>query len=245
MDFLKNILGRILAVWALLAFSLSLLLFLIPVWLTGYGTEPQKTARVFKVFRLWMKSFFVLSGVRRIITGKENFEEGANYVIVFNHRSFMDVPLSTVGVPGANKTIAKVEMARIPIFGIIYRRGSVLVNRKSEESRRNSYIRMREVLSMGMHMCIYPEGTRNKTKEPLTRFHDGAFKLAVETGKDIIPTLLFGTNEVMPTHKGFFFWPRPVEMHFLPPVPVAGKSVQEVKEEVFNIMKEGIENRYQ
>jgi 1-acyl-sn-glycerol-3-phosphate acyltransferase len=95
---------------------------------------------------------------------------------------------------------------------------------------------MKEVLQMGLHMCIYPEGTRNRTAEPLQRFHDGAFKLAVEAGKAVIPAVIFYTTKVLP-RKTFYFWPHRVEMHFLPPVPVSGKSSQQVKEEVFNIMK--------
>ena len=58
-------------------------------------------------------------------------------------------------------------------------KGAVLVNRKSDESRRKSYDKMKKVLQKGMHMSIYPEGTRNRTNEPLKKFHDGAFKLAV------------------------------------------------------------------
>lgn len=184
-----------------------------------------------------MKFFFVFSGVRRIFKGREHFKKGENYVVVCNHNSFMDVPLSSPGIPGPNKTIAKTEMAKIPLFGMIYKRGSVLVNRKSEESRRNSFIKMKAVLEMGLHMCIYPEGTRNKTSEPLQRFHDGAFKLAVETKKEIIPTLIFYTSKVLP-RKPFFFWPHRVEMHFLPAVPVENKSSQQLKEEVFQIMKD-------
>jgi 1-acyl-sn-glycerol-3-phosphate acyltransferase len=148
----------------------------------------------------------------------------------------MDIPLSSPGIPGPNKTIAKTEMAKIPLFGMIYKRGSVLVNRKSEESRRNSFLKMKAVLDMGLHMCIYPEGTRNKTSEPLQRFHDGAFKLAAETKKPIIPSLIFYTSKVLP-RKSFFFWPHKVEMHFLPSVPVENKTAQELKEEVFSIMK--------
>ena len=148
----------------------------------------------------------------------------------------MDVPLSSPGIPGANKTIAKDEMAKIPLFGMIYKRGSVLVNRKSEESRRNSFLKMKEVLDLSLHMCIYPEGTRNKTSQPLQRFHDGAFKLAIETKKAVIPSLIFYTSKVLP-RKFFFFWPHKVEMHFLPAVPVDGKTTQQLKEEVFEIMK--------
>lgn len=243
MNFLKNILGRIFALWAILVFTVSLLVVFIPIWLTGFRPEPQRTIHVFRIFRIWMKFFFVFSGVRRVIRGKENFKKGRNYVVVCNHNSFMDVPLSSPGIPGANKTIAKIEMSRIPLFGMIYKRGSVLVDRKSEESRKSSYGRMRDVLQMGLHMCIYPEGTRNKTSEPLQKFHDGAFRLAVETGKDIIPAIIQGTRKVLPTHKTFFFWPRPVYMTFLPAISSTGKDVKELKDEVFEVMHEAIVNR--
>ncbi|HEX2606198.1 MAG TPA: lysophospholipid acyltransferase family protein [Flavisolibacter sp.] len=237
MKLLKEVLGRLFALWALLVFALSLLVVFIPIWITGFWKEPRKTILVFKIFNVWMKFFFVFAGVRRIYKGRRHFKKGEAYVVVCNHNSFMDVPLTSPGIPGANKTIAKIEMSRIPVFGMIYKRGSVLVDRKSEESRRGSYLQMKQVLQMGLHMCIYPEGTRNKTKEPLQRFHDGAFRLAVESGKEIIPAVIFHTTKVLPTHKTFFFWPRPVEMHFLPPVASQGRAVSELKEDVFEKMK--------
>ena len=236
MKWIREVLGRIFALWALLVFAGSLLVVFIPVWITGLWPEPKKTVYVFRIFRAWMKFFFVFSGVRRKHVGWEHFRKGENYVVVCNHNSFMDVPLSSPGIPGVNKTIAKTEMSKIPIFGMIYKRGSVLVDRKSEESRRLSYMKMKQVLDMGMHMCIYPEGTRNKTAEPLQRFHDGAFRLAVETKKQVVPSLIFFTKEVLP-RKAFFFWPRRVEMHFLPPVVVENKTVGELKDEVFQLMK--------
>ena len=204
MKFIKEILGRLFALWAFLVFVISLLIFIIPIWITGLWPEPKRRIYVFALFRVWMGIFFIFSGVRRRITGREHFKKGQNYIVVCNHNSFMDVPLTSPGIPGANKTIAKVEMARIPLFGMIYKRGSVLVDRKSEESRRNSYHNMKTVLDQGLHMCIYPEGTRNKTREVLQRFHDGAFKLASETQKDIIPALIFHTKKVLP-RKPFFF----------------------------------------
>lgn len=162
--------------------------------------------------------------------------------MICNHRSLMDPPLSTPAIPGPNKTIAKAEMAKIPLFGIMYKAGSVLVNRKSEEGRRQAYLKMREVLEQGLHMCIYPEGTRNKTAEPLQRFHDGAFRLAVESGKPLIPALIFNTGTVLP-RKPFFFWPAKVEMHFLAPIDVEGKTVQELKDEAFAVMKDYYTNK--
>lgn len=235
MKIVKEILGRIFAVWGMIIFAGSLLIASIPIWITAVWPEPKRTINFFKVVHVWMNFFFTLSGVRRIIKGKEHFKKGQNYVVVCNHNSFMDVPLSVTAVP-PNKTIAKIEMAKIPVFGMIYKRGSVLVDRKSEESRRKSFLKMKSVLEMGLHMCIYPEGTRNRTSEPLQRFHDGAFKLAVETKKEIIPALIFYTSKVLP-RKPFFFWPHKVEMHFLPAVSVENKTSQQLKDEVFIIMK--------
>jgi 1-acyl-sn-glycerol-3-phosphate acyltransferase len=238
MNFLKNILARVFAVWALLAFVGSMLLFFIPMWITQFFAEPKKTIYVFKVFEVWITTFFVLAGVKRIIKGKENFKKGVAYIVICNHNSFLDVPLASPAIPGPNKTIAKEEMAKIPIFATVYKSGSVLVNRKSEESRRTSYKKMKAVLEMGFHMCIYPEGTRNKTDQPMQRFHDGAFKLAHETGNAIIPAVILYTRKVLPADKTFYFWPHRVEMHFLEPIPVNGRSALELKAEAFTIMQD-------
>ena len=233
---LKDILARIFAFWAMLVFIASMLLMYIPFLITGTLPEPRRTFRFISLSRTWMKIFFVMTGVRRKFVGREHFKKGENYVVVCNHNTFMDVPLSSPGIPGGNKTIAKSELTKIPLFGILYRRGSVLVDRKSDESRKASFAEMKQVLQMGLHMCIYPEGTRNKTSEPLQPFHSGAFRLAVETGKAVVPSLIFFTKIVFP-RRFFYFWPHPVEMHFLEPVPSAGKTAEELKEEVFAVMK--------
>jgi 1-acyl-sn-glycerol-3-phosphate acyltransferase len=96
---------------------------------------------------------------------------------------------------------------------------------------------MKQVLASGMHMCIYPEGTRNRTAEPLKPFHDGAFRLAAATCKEIIPCIIMGTKKAMPIHKKFYLLPARLRMHFLPPVPSAGIPVAALKEKVFNIMQ--------
>jgi len=182
--------------------------------------------------------FLNLTGCPLKIRGRENFRKGENYIVLCNHNSFMDVPVSSPAIPHGNKTIAKAEMAKIPVFSTIYKSGSILVDRKSESSRIESYSKMKEVLKMGLHMCIYPEGTRNRTGEPLKTFHNGAFKLSVETGKAIIPSLIFNTAKALPPGKGLYFLPHKLEMHFLPEVkPLENETVEELNKRVFEIMK--------
>ena len=238
MNFIKNILGRIFAFWALIVFVITMLIFFIPIWIIGLWKDPKRTIFFHSISGVWMRIFFFLTGIRMSIKGKNNFNRKENYIVVCNHNSMMDVPLTTPFIPGANKTIAKMEMATIPVFGIIYRRGSVLVDRKSEESRKNSYIKMKEVLDLGLHICIYPEGTRNKTKEPLQTFHNGAFRLAMDTGKAILPAVIFNTAKVLPVNKTFLFWPVKIKMHFLEPVPVNGQTMEQLKEKVFSLMRD-------
>jgi len=175
MKALRSVFARIWAGWAAVAFVSTMLVFFIPFLLFCYfRPEPSKTYRFVAYSRIWMAVFLNLIGCPLTIRGRSNFQKGENYIVLCNHNSLMDVPVSSPYIPGGNKTIAKTELARIPLFGLLYQTGSVLVDRKSDASRKESFSKMKAVLAMGLHMCIYPEGTRNKTNEPLKSFHGGA-----------------------------------------------------------------------
>ncbi len=236
MKLLKDIAGRLFAVWAILIFVPTMLIVFLPIVCALLWKDPKRTAIFQKIARLWMRIFFFLTGIRLRMKGKEYFKKGEAYIVICNHNSFMDIPLTTPFIPGPNKTIAKKEMASVPIFGVIYKIGSVLVDRKSEESRRASLTHMKEVLEVGLHMCIYPEGTRNKTSQPIQPFHNGAFRLASDTGKSIMPAVIFNTAKVLPAGKGFYFWPVKIRMEFLPPIAPEGQTVDQLKHEAFEKM---------
>ncbi len=236
MKFAKEIAGRIWALWALLLFTGTMLIFFLFFLFCFVLPEPNASKWFRTVSRVWMAIFLNLTGCPLKIVGKHNYEKGKNYVVVCNHNSLMDVPVTTPYMLNANKTIAKKSFAKIPLFGWIYGAGAILVDRKSEQSKRESYEQMKQTLAIGLDMVIYPEGTRNRTGNPLKAFYDGAFRLAVETGKPVMPVLLFNTQKVLPVHKVFFMTPHKIEMHFLPPVSSADISYKELKEKVFTIM---------
>lgn len=239
MKILKAIFGRIFAAWAILVFIATMLIFLVPFFIFSYpAPDPAKTRRFVFAARIWMAVFMPLIGCPVTVRGRKNFRKGENYIVVCNHNSLMDVPISVPAIPGGNKTIAKIEMAKIPLFGLIYKTGSILVDRKSESSRKESYTSMKKVLEMGLHMCIYPEGTRNKTDQPLKTFHDGAFRLALDTRKSIMPGVIFNTKKALPADKPFYLMPHFLSIHFLPPIAVEpGDNVETLKSRVFDSMK--------
>ncbi|MEO5984851.1 MAG: lysophospholipid acyltransferase family protein [Ferruginibacter sp.] len=212
--------------------------------LTNLFPNPNGQWYFVLVSRAWMKVWLFLIGCSLKIKGHENFKQGETYVIVFNHNALLDVPLSAPFVPGPNKTIAKASFAKVPLFGLFYKRGAVLVNRKDEKSRVKSFEEMKEVLSGGIHMSIYPEGTRNRTKETMKPFYDGAFKLAKAANKKIMPCVISGTKRAMPINKTFYLLPGLLQMEFLQPVESGQSKIADLKSYVFDVMKKKYEETY-
>ncbi len=241
MRIISNILGRVYFFVGMLFFVATMLVVFIPIWLISLLPEPACSKALHPVFKLWMSFFMPLVGCPVLRRGKEHFKKGENYVVVINHNSLVDIPVSSPWIPGPNKTLAKVEMARIPIFGVIYKAGSILVNRKKENSRRESFNKMQEMLEKGLHLCLYPEGTRNKTGKPLQNFYDGAFITAIKTQKDIIPGVIFNTGTILPHDKKLWARPKRIHFHFLPAVSTKGLTLNDtatLKQKVYDMMEE-------
>lgn len=236
MKIVKEIFGRIWAVWCLILFISTMfiaVIFYLPLLLMPYKKAAEWHRNV---SRIWMTLFLNLIGCPIRITGKENFKKNENYVVVCNHNSLMDIPVTTPFLPQANKTIAKKSFSRVPVFGWIYTWGSVLVDRKNVESRKKSYEEMKKVLQKNLDMLIFPEGSRNQTAQPLRPFYDGAFRLAIDTHKEIIPVLMFNTKKILPPAKPFYVMPHQIRMDILPPVSTENISMADLKEKVFKIM---------
>ena len=237
MNLFKNIFGRIWAFWGLSSFVLSFLIIFIPSMLSYLFKDEVKGQNYFiLVSRIWMQSWLYLIGCPVKVIGREHFQKNETYVIVYNHNAFLDVPLSAPFVPGGNKTIAKASFGKVPIFGWFYRRGGIMVDRNKENSRVKSFEEMKTALKKGIHMCIYPEGTRNRTGNPLKPFYDGAFKLAIDAKKEIIPCIIIGTNKAMPVKKTFYLLPKKLKMIFLKPVSSENIDTKSLNKKVFDLM---------
>jgi 1-acyl-sn-glycerol-3-phosphate acyltransferase len=240
MNIISNIAGRVYFIVGMLFFIATMMVAFIPIWIISLLNEPAKSNALHPVFRAWMGFFMPLVGCPIRRKGAENFKAGENYVVVTNHNSLVDIPVSSPWIPGPNKTLAKVEMSKIPLFGVIYKAGSILVNRKEENSRRESFTKMQEILDAGIHLCLYPEGTRNKTNQPLQRFYDGAFITAIKAQKPIIPGIIFNTGIILPHDKKLWARPKTIHFHFLEPIPTQGLTLEDIaslKEKVHGIME--------
>ena len=231
MNIFKRILGHVYYFYGMIVFIITLILIaLVPSWIVLQIPEPKRARIIRPIYNFWMHLvlWLVFCPVRRV--GKDYFKKGQTYVVLFNHNSFVDIMVSTPWTPGANKTLAKDDLAKIPIFGVIYRTGSILVTRDSEASRKQSFVEMQNTLKMGLNLILYPEGTRNKTNNPLGEFKDGAFINAIRSQKPIVPGVLFNTKKILPPRPKFWAWPAKIEVHFLPPIETKGMSLREIEQ---------------
>lgn len=241
MKLIKNIIGRILAIWALLVFVSTMFVFF-PFYLVCFLIpDPQKSKYHRFISQIWMGVFLFFSGITFKVNGKAVFDGLDNAVIVCNHNSLIDIPVSTPFLARANKTIAKKSFIYVPLFGWIYQFAAVIVDRKNNQSRRKSYEKMRRVLNNGLDMLIYPEGTRNKTNNPLKSFYDGAFKLSVDTGKPIVPVVILNTKRILPVKPILFLRPGKIILNILPAISPIGHTTETLKKLVFDIMAEHYE----
>jgi 1-acyl-sn-glycerol-3-phosphate acyltransferase len=241
MRFLKNLLGRVYLGYFLLLFLITMIPAYVAVLIIQSFPEPKRSNALHKIFKAWMGVFMpiVFCPVRR--KGAEYFVPGKTYVIICNHNSYIDVPVSSPWIPGPNKTLAKIEISKTPIFGTIYKTGTILVDRNNEQSRKDSFTAMRQTLQMGIHLCLYPEGTRNKTDLALQDFQDGAFVVAIREQAPIMPALIFNTGKILPHNKTFWATPSAIPFHFLEPISTEGltlRDLPQLKEKVWHLMND-------
>ncbi len=101
-------------------------------------------------------------------------------------------------IRGQFRPLAKKELLKLPVFGWITRATCIVVDRTSNESRKKSMNHLKELLTMGINILIFPEGTQNRTKEIMQPFKDGAFRIAMDTEKPILPIVVIGAGKLMP-----------------------------------------------
>ena len=169
------------------------------------------------------------------------YNKNQSYIIVGNHNAAVDIPINTSSCPkNINiKFLGKAEAGKLPVLGVLIKSLSVLVDRKSAESRQSTFRFMSAEIEKGYSIFIYPEGTRNRTKEPLKEFYDGAFKLAIDHQLPLVVCTLIGTKIINSPDKTMSFLPGRVDAHWEIPIETKGKTIEDLpalKEEVKALM---------
>lgn len=193
----------------------------------------------FKIARLWARVILIGMGFRYSVKGTENFEAGKSYMLVANHTSMTDIMLMLLAVKNHPFVfVGKKELVNIPIFGFIYKRVCILVDRENSKSRFAVFERAQNRIQQGLSICIFPEGGVPDESILLDEFKDGAFRIAIEQQLTIIP-LTFYDNKKRFSYTFFSGSPGKMRAKIHPPIETIGKTMDDklhLKQQVRDII---------
>ncbi len=181
----------------------------------------------FKIARLWSKVILIGMGFNYSIEGDEVFEDGKSYMLVANHTSMTDIMLMLIAVKNHPFVfVGKKELAKIPIFGFIYKRVCILVDRSNSKSRYQVFERAQKRIHQGLSICIFPEGGVPEEHIVLDEFKDGAFRIALEHGLPIVPMVFFD-NKKRFSYTFFSGSPGKMRAKIYPIIETKGKTLED------------------
>ena len=183
----------------------------------------------YKLFKAILKPIFILYYNPKIIN-KEAIPKEGPIIIAGNHKHLYDQCLTIISTKRIIRYMAKKEYFDGKMAWFFKSVGCIPVNRQiKDENARNSAL---EVLKEKGAIGIFPEGTRNKTKEFLLPFKFGAVSMAKKTNATIIPFGLTGDYK---------FRSKNLTARFGAPFKVENMTLEEANEKLYNEIKKLME----
>ena len=162
--------------------------------------DYQQLRMVQAAFRLLLK----MTGARIQVIGEENVPKDRAVLYVGNHKSYFDILLTYSRVPRLTGYVAKKEMESFPILSIWMKRLHCLfLDRKDIKQGLKTILTGIDLIKNGISVCIFPEGTRNKSNDRLLPFKEGSLKMAEKTGCPIIPFAITNSSKLFEDHMPF------------------------------------------
>lgn len=199
-------------IMAVIAIVLYLILTIPVLWILKVRERKNPEAanwRSFYMVRWIFRLISRLAGIRYEVRGLENIPSDRAVLYVGNHRSYFDIVMGYITVPGLTGFIAKKEMAKIPLLNRwMDRMNCLFLDRSNIKEGLKTILTGIEKIKGGISMWIFQEGTRGASEDPkeLLEFHEGSLKIAEKSGCPVIPVAMVGTAEVLERH---FPWIRP------------------------------------
>ncbi|HKM33758.1 MAG TPA: lysophospholipid acyltransferase family protein [Lachnospiraceae bacterium] len=170
-------------------------------WIIGKFNPDIKSRSSLAIVNWAFRCVIFLSGTKVIVLGEENIPKDTAVLYVGNHRSFYDIILTYIRVPRPTGYVAKKEMLKVPLLSIWMKHLHCLfLDRDNIKEGLKTILTAIEKAKSGISICIFPEGTRNKTADTFLPFHEGSFKIAEKAGVPIIPMTIINSSAIFEDH---------------------------------------------
>jgi len=222
-------------------FFLLFPLFLIPIFF------PSQFRLIGILNRWWARLLFTFIAIPFKVERRGKLDHGKKYIFCSNHFSYLDIP--TLGlVPHNTIFVGKTGIENIPLFGFMYGKLHITVDRSKLKSRYTSLKKSMEAIDEGKSLVIFPEGGIMTLKDPvMAKFKDGAFRVAIEKQIAIVPVTIPYNWIILPPDQFLLRW-HPLKVIFHEPIETKGLTVNDtdtLKQRLFTIIDEELKRQLQ
>ena len=174
---------------------------LIVEWIIGKFNMDLKNRSSLAIVNWAFRVCLFFSGTKITYLGEENVPKDKAVLYIGNHRSFFDILTTYVRVPRPTGYVAKTEMLRYPLLRDWMKNLHCLfLDRHDLKKGMKTILEAIDKVKNGISICIFPEGTRNRTPDTILPFKDGSFKIAAKSGCPIIPMTINNSAAVFEDH---------------------------------------------
>lgn len=237
-------LRKLYGVWLLLCFVVPFLV-LFPFFLLIIIVKPWRHF-IKPLNRFWAQCFFVGAFIPFKVTYEHTPSSRESYVYCANHTSMIDIIAMGLVVRGPYAFMGKAELNKVPLFGFMFSRLHIPVNRISKTQSYQAMQKAKDRVNKGYSILMYPEGTRSKKAFTLQRFKDGAFRIAIEKQIPVVPVtlpynwIISGNDQLPQWHRG--------EAIVHPPIETKGLTMEDLpqlKQQTFTVIDNELKKHQQ
>ena len=149
------------------------------------------------IYKTMKTNILYIDGIKSIITNKydEKFQKGS--ILICNHQSILD-PIYMLALNPHIKVLISGKVWKNPIVHPLFKlAGFINLDQPTTQLTED----IRNSVNKGYNVVIFPEGKR--TNGSISRFHRGAFQIALDIKADILTIFLHGASHVMPKGSAF------------------------------------------
>jgi 1-acyl-sn-glycerol-3-phosphate acyltransferase len=180
-----------------------------------------------KLAGVWARTLLAGCGIKVIVEGLEQIDPAGSYIFIANHASYIDTPTIMASIPVQFRFLAKLGLFQIPfIGGHLKRGGHIAVPRQDPRGSVKTMQAAAEVIQKKrISLLIFPEGGRSHNGV-LQSFKEGGAYIAIRAGVPVVPTVLIGTQVVLP-YGAAIVEPGTVKLRILKPIPTTALTLKD------------------
>lgn len=230
--------------YGLFVFALLFLIFFWPLLIPILIPSEHRITGI--INRWWAKGLFRLIFLPYEVVYRAQLDPRKQYIFCPNHFSYLDIP--TMGLNAINTVfVGKNDMERVPLFGFMYRRLHITVDRSNFRSRGETMRQAMKAIDEGKSLVIYPEGGMVTDCPPLMKpFKDGAFRTAIEKQIAIVPVTIPFNWIILPDAHPLRLKRGRVEVIFHEPIQTQGMTLDDLpmlKQQTYAVLEQELRQK--